>query len=282
MTEALAHDNILSLTKPSASYVLVDPETARRWLKGNQVNRSIRVAKINQFASDMTNGRWNFSNDAICFAPDGTLLNGQHRLHAIIKSGVAMSILIIRNMPPESMTTMDIGSKRTAADALGWDGEKNRHLLAAAAKLAIVYRDGRIYKDSKVQAVSPGEIRSFIDTHPQLRRSVDRVPSIKTKIDAPPSAIAVAHWAVAERVGAQMADHYLHQLAFRSGEPEGSAVLAVDSRLRQLRSKRAAFSQRAYLALLIKGWNYYATDKRVTSLSATAGARVPAVADWNR
>src|SRR5207342_2910848 len=174
------------------------------------------------------------SNDALCFAPDGTLLNGQHRLHAVIKSGATITMLIARNMPPQSMTAMDIGATRSAADALGFAGEKSTHLLAAASKLAIIYSDDRIYKDNKVQSVSPGEIQAFVDAHPLIRHSVSVAAGVKQGIDAAPSVLATAHWIIADRAGVSVADHYLHQLAKRAGEREGSAVLAVDSRLRQL------------------------------------------------
>lgn len=275
-----ALSQVVPMLKPSVAHVSVDPATAQRWLANNKVNRSLRLAKVNQYANDMAAGRWALSNDAICFAPDGTLLNGQHRLHAVIKSGATIVMLIARNMPPESMTSMDIGSSRTAADALRFDGEVSTHLLAAAAKLAIVYSDGRIYKDTKSQAVSPGEIRAFVDAHPMIRHSVHFTTSVKSKIDAAPSVLAACHWIIADAAGVAVADHYLYQLAHRSGEPEGSAVLAVDSRLRQLRYKRSKYSQRAYLSLLIKGWNHYARDRRVTALTISATARIPDPIRW--
>ncbi|HEY0889433.1 MAG TPA: hypothetical protein VGE38_07475 [Nocardioides sp.] len=278
----LATSAVVPIVKPSVAYVPVDPTTAQRWLNENKVNRSLRVAKVNQFANDMAAGRWSLSNDAICFAPDGTLLNGQHRLHAIVKSGVTITMLTIRNMPPESMKSMDIGTSRTAADALGFAGEKSAHLLAASGKLAIVYSDGRIYKDSKAQAVSPTEIQEFVDAHPLIRHSVSFVAGVKSKIDAAPSVLAAAHWIISEAAGAPVADHYLHQLAYRTGEPAGSAVLAVDSRLRQLRHKRSQYAQRAYLALLIKGWNYYARDGRITSLQISTSAKIPDPRSWQR
>lgn len=268
--------------KPTVSHVSVDPAMAQRWLSNNKVNRSLRIAKVHQYANDMAAGRWSLSNDAICFAPDGTLLNGQHRLHAVISSGATIVMLVARNMPPQSMTTMDVGASRTAADALGFAGEINTHLLAAAAKLAIIYDDGRIYKDNKTQAVSHGEIQAFVDANPLIRHSVSVARSVRSKVDAAPSVLAVAHWAIARTAGTAAADHYLHQLATRTGEPEGSAVLAVDSRLRQLRYKRATHAPRAYLGLLIKGWNHYARDKRVASLTISTVARVADPVRWQR
>lgn len=268
--------------KPSVSHVSVTPEVAQRWLTDNSVNRRLRESKINQYANDMLAGRWSLSNDAICFAPDGTLLNGQHRLHAVVKSGVTVVMLIQRNMPREAMATMDSGSARTAADVLGFAGETHAHTLAAIAKLAIICADGRIYKDRKVQAVSHTEIRDFIDAHPAIRRSAVAARRHLADIDAPPTVFGTVHWIIAEAVGEAVADHFLHQLASRTGEPEGSAVLALDSRLRQMRRKQVRASSRALLALLLKGYNHYARDSRVATLSLASNARIPEPIRWQR
>lgn len=270
--------------KPTVSHVAVTPEQAARWLGGNQVNRTLRASKVNQYARDMVAGRWTLSNDAICFAPDGRLLNGQHRLSAVVKAGVSVLMLIARNMPPESMTTMDSGTARTASDALHFAGESNTNVLAAAAKQAILYSDGRIYKDNKVQAVSHSEIIDFVDLNPSLRHSAHIAQTIGRKVDAPPSPLATAHWIISGRVGTALADHYITQLATRANEPDGSAVLAVDSRLREVRRNRTKFPSRAFIYLLIKGWNYYAADKRVASLAMSPKGefRIPEPAAWQR
>lgn len=80
----------------------------------------------------------------------------------------------------------------------------------------------------------------------------------------------------------QQVSKYVSQLATRTGEPEGSAVLAVDSRLRQVRRNRAAYPQRAFVALLIKGWNYYARGAEVTTLTMSTDARIPEPSRWKR
>lgn len=284
MTTSTAPDMtpVALLTKPSVSYVHVTPDQAARWLTGNIVNRNLREKKVNQFASDMEQGHWTLSNDAICFAPDGRLLNGQHRLTAIVRSESTILMLVARNMPPETMATMDSGSARTAADALTFSGEVNTHALAAVGRLAILYADGRLYRDTKVQAVSHAAILEFINEDALIRHSAFVGRHARAKVDAPPSVLGVAHWIIAGAEGVALADHYINQLSTRTGEPEGSAVLAVDSRLRQLRRQGAKPSARSLLHLLIKGWNAYAVDRRVASLALNAEAHVPPPARWAR
>lgn len=277
--------NVLPLAaKPSVSYVTVTPETAQRWLDGNTVNRRIREAKVNQFARDMTAGHWHLSNDAICFSPDGKLLNGQHRLTAVVRSGVDVVMLVARNMPPVAMTVMDTGSARSASDALKFDGESHTALLASTTKLTLLYDSGRLYRDTKVQATSHSEIRAFLAAHPELRHSVDVAERARKGIDAPPTALAAAHWIIASKAGVSLADFYLSQLSTRTNEPDGSAVLAVDSRLRELRRNRTVLPARNVLYLLIKGWNYYAAGATVRRLAVQPKGefRIPEPSTWRR
>lgn len=274
------------VAKPTPAYVSITPDTARHWLASNHVNRKLRQFKVAQYARDIEAGRWTLNADAICFSPDGMLLNGQHRLNAIIRSGRTVVMLVLRGVPPEAMKNMDNGSARTAADVLAFDGETTSALLASTAKQAALLLDGRIYRDNVVQAVSHAEIVEFVADHPEIRESVKVAGSIRHHVDAPPTALAVAHWRIALRVGSELADHYLHQLATKSNEPEGSAVLAVDSRLAQLRRTHSKFATRNYIYLLVKGWNHYAAGTLVTSLAIAPAKgkefRIPEPSRWTR
>ncbi len=72
--------------KVAVSIVAVTPDTARRWLQRNGINRPLRDYRINLYASEMVAGRWTVDASAICFDSQDRLLNGQHRLHAVVRS----------------------------------------------------------------------------------------------------------------------------------------------------------------------------------------------------
>lgn len=271
-------------SKISATYIAVSPDVAERWLQANTVNRKTRQSRINQYAADMEAGRWQHSNDAITFDSNGNMLNGQHRLNAVVLSGCTITFLVVRNMPPESMTAMDQGAARSAGDALKFAGEANTSVLAASARLALLYHDGRIYKDNKVQRTSHGQILDFIDTHPTIKQSITEVAHKGTAIDAPNSTIIAAHWIISGVNEFPLATYYIQQLASRINEPEGSAVHAIDSRLREVRRNRNQYPQRNFIYLLLKGWNYYARDQQVRqiNMSPRGEFKIPDPIKWER
>ena len=283
---SLPAENVTPISKPAPSYIHVTPDMATRLLANNKVNRSLREGRVNQYARDMATGNWQLSNDAICIAPDGTLLNGQHRLRAVAQSGATITFLIIRNMPTDTMSTMDSGAGRTPGDVLRFAGEKSSNLLASTLKQLVLIETGRIYKDNKIQAVSRSEQAEFLDAHPDVRESVSETSKARRAIDAPPTAIAASHWLIAQENSLAYADLFFGQLAHRVGEPEGSAVHAIDSRLREIRRNRQSFQTRNYVYLFLKGWNYYAADKAVVKLAMVpargADFQLPTPARWSR
>lgn len=73
-------------------------------------NRNINRSHVKELADDMVNGRWVETNDMICINDKGELINGQHRLTAVVESGVPCYFVIATGFPSESFNAMDTGT----------------------------------------------------------------------------------------------------------------------------------------------------------------------------
>lgn len=101
----------------------VSPELAKKWLQEkNTCNRAIRSSVVNRYARDMAAGQWKVSHQGIAFDHDGTLLDGQHRLGAIVLSGVTVQMLVVFDVESESQMVMDDHARRAAEDNLNLGG----------------------------------------------------------------------------------------------------------------------------------------------------------------
>lgn len=103
----------------------ITPEMAAEFLKLNTRNRKLRPSLVAQYASDMRAGRWLLTHQGIAINCDGTVLDGQHRLAAIIESGVAIRMVIARGVLATSQVAMDDHAKRSCADAITLDRGEN-------------------------------------------------------------------------------------------------------------------------------------------------------------
>ena len=71
----------------------ITPQHAWDLLQDNQCGREVNYKQVADFAFRMRTGAWvtpGEDDSPIVLGPKGELLNGQHRLHAIILTGIPM------------------------------------------------------------------------------------------------------------------------------------------------------------------------------------------------
>lgn len=118
----------------------ITPKMAEEYLTHNTGNRPLSQRLIKTYVDIMNAGKWQISNDAICFDTEGKLLNGQHRLHAVIQSGVTCSFYVGRNFDTDAFSIMDNGKKRSAGDVLSIENINSPLRTAAVAKCVMALR----------------------------------------------------------------------------------------------------------------------------------------------
>ncbi len=268
-------DNVSAFTtKPTASIVFITPETAARWLGVNTHNRNIREADVRNYARDMANGGWQMTGEAIKFAADGTLLDGQHRLLAIIRSECTVAMYVMRGIPTASQRVMDTGRKRTASDALSIGKEASPSQLASMIKLALGVESG-IADPGHYQATH-SEIEDYLCAHPDLREAVSLSHVCARRTDCPPSVVAYTYWRMA-RLSPGDAAEFWTAAAEKVGLRPKDPVLALTNRLAEARRNRESLSKRILLSLVFRAWNARREGKTMTFIrvNSPTGGLVP-------
>jgi hypothetical protein len=80
---------------------VIDQEQAKAYLDNNARHRPIKAKKVFQYMDEMVDGKWRLNGKTITFDRNGRLLNGQHRLTAVLQSGVPLTTLVVRGLDPE-------------------------------------------------------------------------------------------------------------------------------------------------------------------------------------
>ena len=112
--------------------VLVTPEIAAKWLANNSHNRNVNQSRVNRYAQDMVNGKWRQNTgEFIKIAKDGTLLDGQHRLIALIKSKKSIYLDCLGDLENDLFQVLDTGKSRNTSDILKIAGVKNATTVGA-------------------------------------------------------------------------------------------------------------------------------------------------------
>lgn len=103
----------------------IDPATAALWLDNNLRNRRLDEDTVIAYARDMMNGVWVPTHQGVAFNDRDELIDGQHRLTAIVRTGRTVCMMVTFGLPSviegKEMTTMDAvdrGRTRSVADQL--------------------------------------------------------------------------------------------------------------------------------------------------------------------
>ncbi len=96
--------------------VLITPEIATRFLGFNEQNRRVRHGWVGYLAYSIKSGEWQATHQGIAFSESGRLLDGQHRLMAIVKADIAINVMVTYGLPDNAFSAIDNGMKRTDED----------------------------------------------------------------------------------------------------------------------------------------------------------------------
>lgn len=147
----------------------VTPQMAKEWLATNaKNNRDLSKITVKRYATDMVKGKWLLTGEAVKFDRTGRLIDGQHRLQALIESKVPkVNMFVVRGLDAETMAVLDTGRSRSAGDALkigGHNGSSNEK--AALARRIIAYNGGqsKVFDQKKIRlAGTPITNREILD-----------------------------------------------------------------------------------------------------------------------
>lgn len=98
--------------------ILVTPEIAIKFLESNTVNRRIKEKIVRVLARDMSAGNWYANGQTISFYEDGTLCDGQHRLHAVVMSETSQRFIVVRGIEKKAAKSIDTQTVRSISDRL--------------------------------------------------------------------------------------------------------------------------------------------------------------------
>jgi hypothetical protein len=238
----------------------ITPQIAARLLESNIANRPLTEMHVAFLVKEMRSGRWKVNGDMIRISKRHVIIDGQHRLHAIVKSGITIQSWVMRGLSDDVFDTIDVGKRRSAGDTLGCRGEKNAHRLAAALIIIDKYMTGRVEKS--VQYANT-EVEGLLLKYPDVRSSV--FTGMKGTGLILPSVLDACHYLFSKK-DADMAESFLQKVVKGIGLEEGDPWYVLRERLLQNSISSAKLSKALMMALCIKAWNAARQGKRITKL----------------
>jgi hypothetical protein len=208
----------------------IGPARAEEYLAANRGNRNIVQAHVAALARDIRNGQWMFNAQPICFSASGRLLNGQHRLSAVLEADQEIEVLVMRGLPEAAFPTYDKQAKKAPALDEMFEDFGDKALISATAVL--LWRRELCPVDEPHARPTASEIRDVIKDHPELIRL--RGFARKLVRYGRASALVYAAYYIL-RADPSLGRVFLDRLETAANLPAGHIILKLRDRLIDLR-----------------------------------------------
>jgi hypothetical protein len=117
----------------------ITPQMAAGYLKLNTFNRPHNELLVKRYSEAMKKGEWILTHQGIAFDRDNVVIDGQHRLKAIVESGRTVAVMVCRGLDPTVFRVLDRGRRRNLADdiAIAMGEKRYRSQIASTVNMAI-------------------------------------------------------------------------------------------------------------------------------------------------
>lgn len=238
--------------------IQIDVEKAAELLKNMHPNRKVSPALVDKYAREISANNWRINGESIVISNIGRVLDGQHRLRAVVESGIPIWTVLVTGVEEGAMNTFDTGRTRSAADIFGMTGHQNaRHL---AALLLLVWQYERVKPGTWPHgSASMIELYGVLTKYPQASSSIDYCLQVAEVCS--PSLVAFVHL-LGPVYGNDLekTKRFIEKLATGADLPLDSPALVLRNQLLQTgghnrRNRRDPIPRLMQLAWIIRAYN---------------------------
>lgn len=254
----------------------IDPDLARKYLAQAPENqRNINARNYESIYSAMRDGLWEASGDPIRFNEDGQLIDGQHRLQALVASERTYEFVVERGLARTAFSVIDTGAKRTPADLLRIAGYQNTANVASAIRILVglewIFGGACSHTSLGKGSVPPDILLAYAKKNcNELYRSTKIAAGSKAakQVCSPPSVFTALHFLFSKH-DSKSADEFFERLIAGDQFEYGTSDpvyqlrnLLIEDRISK-HQRRPAFYK---AAVTIKAWNAFQERRRIISL----------------
>lgn len=256
-----------------SKFTTVTPKDAVLWLDTkNAHNRPISESTVERYTQEIKAGRWKYNGSSIVFSKEGFLLDGQHRLKAVVAANKSIETLIVWGVEDAAFDTIDDGNKRSLADVLAIKKEYKPALLSAGVRFLWVYATGQIETRDlrRGQIATKPLLEKTLEKNPGLRQSTKYYSMLKARTGGLliPAGMAIGLHYLFALVEEKKADEFFNVLQSGIGLTEGHPILMLRARLISGQKEASTkLTNSAIYFYAVTTWNAFVEDQPMRRLA---------------
>jgi hypothetical protein len=256
--------------KPRAEFKLVTPKIAQQLLDKNKKNRPVNNDNLTTIISEMNKSRFKITGESIKISKTDVLLDGQHRLLAILKTQKPVELLIVSGLDDDAFKFMDTGRSRQASDVLAIDGISNSKKIASITKFIISFQANKYFAAATQHhkreiKITNYDVSVFVDKNLDSLNDSYAYGFNKQNKLINGATLAAFHY-VFKQINDSDADDFCHKLASGEGLEQASPIYVLRQRLLSDIRSTLKMTPIQKIAILCKTWNLYRKGKTVSFL----------------
>lgn len=243
-------------TEAKITKMVISPEKAAMMLKRNTKNRPLKLRKVEQYAQKMRDGKWKLTNDAISYS-GLRLINGQHRLSAVVESGTTQEFFVAEGMDDNVFDVMDTGMGRSAGDVLAIKGFKSYTALAAVTSFVVKHKMSINHQGGRgARKVQNDDVLAFANKHSKALGDSVRVAYHYDKTLLGRSIVGGLHYLFAEKHARKATEFFTK---FRTGPDQkaDNPIYQLFQALYQNAMANKKYSSNMKIMITVKAWNAF-------------------------
>jgi len=171
-----------SSAKTRMETITLTPELATELLEHNKINRPLNDQHVRRIKAQIESGKWKFNGDTIKVSDDEDVLDGQHRLWAVIEAKASVETAIVYGIKPDAFSTIDTLRKpRSGSDVIALSGTTRHRNIIASALAWLIRWQREILPEYKApqNRVENSDIEDAFQAHPGIVRAIDRAMAVR-------------------------------------------------------------------------------------------------------
>lgn len=234
--------------------VLVTPEYAQYLIDRNADNqRYKKEGRIAGYSRDMAHGLWkDRTGETLKIDPDGRFIDGNNRMHAVVRANVPVIFDIAWNVPTDRMLVIDGGASRNTKDDFRITGVADKFVGGPLVKWAVSWERGNYLNHGGRLSPTRSEIRERYLLEPQAFDTAamfGRATQGQLKVNA--SAAGLGYWLFA-KLDEQLAEKFYDTLI---GGIDMNGTSPIYPLRQGMIAKARTYTRTEQLYFFIRAWN---------------------------
>ena len=220
---------------PTVSLKMIGRHEAAELLDRNTANRGKVTITVERYRRDIESGDFLSLNGAtIKVARSGRMLDGQHRITGLEKTGLCLPFLVVEGLDEQDFDAMDRADTKTFADVLRERDVSNAGTIAAATRVQWLYERSEFRTWYGLSPSNP-EMGAVLRNNPELAESLEFNNRLRGLLIP-----AIGCWIEyrLKKINRELGEAFLLKLVTGEGLERGNPILLLRKRLSEMELAR--------------------------------------------